>query len=1536
MRRALFLFYFILGLSFTTFSQIKGLPEPKESFLQILKGTEFESFVQEYQDGKISEIKFLDSLYTISYTLKNSNLPFEFYSKLANTIPNANLKSWVIYNLINNEISNTNKLKYSKVLINFSSDLFPERHLDHIYFNHQRGKIYQEARDAKKAIECYLAAQKRIPKSVMWNEIYNRSYIYASNIYIEGANYLESIKLLEELIDYKQFSDSKGIVNEHIEIILSKIIKSNSFVYVDDFQSLCHKLFSDEDQIIEFDQRLAYSMSISEYEEIQLKSLDLYNILIEKMRSRNYGLTDITVMHFHIANLLFNMQYDIESLKHFIEIKKNIEKLDLMHLTMYATSLISISEIYGRMGDTLREKELLYEGLLRYVETADFGKFYNYYFTNLKRYSDGYSKKNIELLEKTIKYSDQLQLYDYSVQIKLILLGYRLIVEKDSKRSMVLIEDLNSMYEEFNLDKNIDYGTLKYYEGKWHQNYGNNNHSFFCYQKAAELYASNGKKCSDNYISSIDNLIDYYSDYSKNADSLNMLIEEEHNTCVSCESSRGINQEIVRFICKIKKLSRKWNSSQVLQNHDESIQEFIEIAEKLTLKYPDQSVLINKSLIDNVKSNVTAEILLFQLHKRHARIFKNTDLFEYCESTLEMIEYLYRSGDFINGEKNWREIQDDIENMVEIERNYLFPKYAQLLIDLDVNISEGLRILEKYQSSIPKMIDYEFVTIGIPILRGLLKQGDVEIAETLLKARGEFIAQSNDPKSIKYLDFSFWVCNLYKEFGYLGKIVHWREKYYQITQSLFPEDIDRNLEAHNNLIDAYINLNASKLTEQLIIEFEQKWNIDAENYAKSNMNINSLNFYLVKKLMFVDQIFTDLKSNKVAKSDYDKLKDEGLKSLNDFMIDLDQLKDDFISNYGQDSSAYLTLIDFGQNLCDNYLSFFREEITMDEFHTSMAVQTKNLGFDYVENRNPFFQLRKRYSDFNFSIQSKDTITYYHNLIYDNLKEQLLNFNENQILLDENLSFDFKKRINELIENFNRLFVLKCDFSELGIPQSKLAFELILNNQNLISESENRINKLISHSSELSLKKAYFDSINHEYLFNQNSNEPSLITEDLIRRESIDLKYAVSSDSSMLEWIDICQVAQVLNEKEKYMMVSFFKTPSENKNYIDEYAIFSFLSNKCEVSSKAVRDVSLIFKRTKDYANRIHGNSTLREMIDTSGRYYDQFWAPIANELKGIDKVYISLDGVYNNINLATLYNKETGKYLFEEIDIEIVNSARSFIESKNKVSEQYEDLTAMLLGFPDYDHKPNVEKLEDMKEDYFASSRDITAQLTDSLSRGGRVGSLPGTKVEVETIAETLRKQKWTPTVLIESEASERAVKDMQSPRVVHMATHGYFLEDIEQDHEEDRMLGMDLNKVIENPMLRSGLLFAGANATLSGKEEQEGENGILTAYEASFLNLENTELVVMSACETAKGEQKTGEGVYGLRKAISDAGAEYVMMSLWKVDDKVTQEFMTTFYTYWMEDKMSIREAFKSTRSTIKSKYPQPYYWGAFILVGR
>ena len=133
---------------------------------------------------------------------------------------------------------------------------------------------------------------------------------------------------------------------------------------------------------------------------------------------------------------------------------------------------------------------------------------------------------------------------------------------------------------------------------------------------------------------------------------------------------------------------------------------------------------------------------------------------------------------------------------------------------------------------------------------------------------------------------------------------------------------------------------------------------------------------------------------------------------------------------------------------------------------------------------------------------------------------------------------------------------------------------------------------------------------------------------------------------------------------------------------------------------------------------------------------------------------------------------------------------------------------------------------------------------------------------------------------------------------------------------------------------MRSGLLFTGANNTLKGQELNHGDNGILTAYETSVLNLQNTELVVLSACETGKDEIKNGEGVYGLRKGFVEAGAKHIIMSLWKVDDKVTQEFMTTFYEIWLNGT-NLKEAFTQTQEKIKVKYPQPYYWGAFILVG-
>ena len=135
--------------------------------------------------------------------------------------------------------------------------------------------------------------------------------------------------------------------------------------------------------------------------------------------------------------------------------------------------------------------------------------------------------------------------------------------------------------------------------------------------------------------------------------------------------------------------------------------------------------------------------------------------------------------------------------------------------------------------------------------------------------------------------------------------------------------------------------------------------------------------------------------------------------------------------------------------------------------------------------------------------------------------------------------------------------------------------------------------------------------------------------------------------------------------------------------------------------------------------------------------------------------------------------------------------------------------------------------------------------------------------------------------------------------------------------------------------MMRTGLIMAGANQVWTGGKPLKGlEDGILTAYEISQLNLEGTELVVLSACETGLGKIEGNEGIYGLQRAFKIAGAQYLLMSLWQVPDYQTEALMNAFYTHWLQGKKSIPEAFKSAQQTLRAQHPQPFYWAGFILL--
>lgn len=333
--------------------------------------------------------------------------------------------------------------------------------------------------------------------------------------------------------------------------------------------------------------------------------------------------------------------------------------------------------------------------------------------------------------------------------------------------------------------------------------------------------------------------------------------------------------------------------------------------------------------------------------------------------------------------------------------------------------------------------------------------------------------------------------------------------------------------------------------------------------------------------------------------------------------------------------------------------------------------------------------------------------------------------------------------------------------------------------------------------------------------------------------------------------------------------------------------------------------------------------------------YEFYWKPIADKTNQYDKIYLSPDGIYNQISVNALYNSNTDKYVLEEQNIQLVTNTKDLI-AFNKTGKSNMASAPSLFGFPNYnkgimESKDEEDDIAEKIVENASLNRGLRGSLQRYIRGNSLVTALPGTKEEVNKINELYGENASAkPNTYLENEADETQLKSVQNPKVLHIATHGFFLEDNESTTNES-----EDDKYSQNPLLKSGLIMAGANSFISsGINETNQQDGILTAYEAMNLNLNDTELVVLSACETGLGEVKNGEGVYGLRRAFQVAGAEAIIMSLWSVDDEATQELMTTFYQNWIGGKDKLT-AFNDAQKTIKEKYESPFYWGAFVMVG-
>jgi len=297
--------------------------------------------------------------------------------------------------------------------------------------------------------------------------------------------------------------------------------------------------------------------------------------------------------------------------------------------------------------------------------------------------------------------------------------------------------------------------------------------------------------------------------------------------------------------------------------------------------------------------------------------------------------------------------------------------------------------------------------------------------------------------------------------------------------------------------------------------------------------------------------------------------------------------------------------------------------------------------------------------------------------------------------------------------------------------------------------------------------------------------------------------------------------------------------------------------------------------------------------------YKYYWKEIDKNLKGYSNIYVAPDGIYHKINPNT-FKTSSKEYLIDKYYISYVTNCSDLLKKEN---DEMALNRAYLFGNPEF----NLDGVSTL------------------------VKPLPGAEREVKEISEIITAQSdWDSRLLTQAEANESRIRNVFSPKVLHIATHGFF---------EETNITYNLIDNSLNPLFKSGLFLSGIEDAY--KNQKKGyrvdptNDGMLTAYEAMNMNLQNTDLVILSACETGLGRIDNGEGVYGLQRAFIVAGAKSLIISHVKVQDEATEKMMEYFYDNYTKSG-KIKASLKEAQLKLREEYPDPYVWGAFMLIGK
>ncbi|WP_375327584.1 tetratricopeptide repeat protein [Microcystis sp. BLCC-F210] len=561
------------------------------------------------------------------------------------------------------------------------------------------------------------------------------------------------------------------------------------------------------------------------------------------------------------------------------------------------------------------------------------------------------------------------------------------------------------------------------------------------------------------------------------------------------------------------------------------------------------------------------------------------------------------------------------------------------------------------------------------------------------------------------------------------------------------------------------------------------------------------------------------------------------------------------------------------------------------YKQALAIRKQQLGDNHPDTASSLNNLAVFY-------QSQDDIPQAINYLSQGLAVQEYNLSENLKMGDDKQKQDYMAKV---LGRTDVVISLNLQAAPNNPEVTRLALKTILERKGRILDvSTNSLQILRQRTDDLESQRLLTQLIEvRTQLSNLTFKNPEIyrqqINEVTAKAKEIEGKIGVRSAEfrSLSQPITLEGIQKLIPADAALVEIVRYRpfNPKNDSFGIPRYAVYILYPNG-DIKAKDLGEAKPIDDKLIYFRDNLADAQTPLPQLQKSARQLDEtLMQPIRQLLGNTKTILLSPDAALNLIPFEALVD-ENNQYLVENYHITYLTSGRDLLRLKDKFASQQSPLIVADPFYGKAGEKVALTRSIDLSEFTFPG--------------------LPGTEEEAKAIKNILPQA----TVLTGSQATENAVKQVKKPNILHIATHGFFKPE---------------SNVIENPLLRSGLVLAGVTIGQSA-----GDDGVLTALETTNLNLVGTKLVVLSACDTGKGDIKIGQGVYGLRRALVIAGSESQLISLWKVSDDATKDLMVAYYGRLQKGEGRSEALRQIQLGMLKGeKQKHPFYWASFIPSG-